>query len=252
MQTNAAERLIVALDAPPYNLQEPDRLIETADAFRLVEELGEEVCFYKIGWPLYMAAQSEGKPILKAFRERKKRIFLDLKFSDIPETVKRLVSVAVKESVEFLTLNAPLDSIQAAATARGASSLKILVVTLLTSQGKEDLEQMGLKTSVEEFVLARAQRAREIGHADGVIASGKEAAAIREKMGKDFLIVTPGIRLAGEAHQDHKRAVTPADGIRAGADYLVVGRPIAQALHPRDAALRILEEMQKAFDSLGT
>ena len=252
MQINAAERLIVALDTAAYNPQEPDRLIETADALRLVEELGEDVCFYKIGWPLYMAAQSEGKPILKSFTERKKRIFLDLKFGDIPETVKRLVAVAVRESVDFLTLNAPLDSIQAAVTARGESPLKILVVTLLTSQGKENLEQMGVKTSVEEFVLARAQQAREIGHADGVIASGKEAAAIRKKMGKDFLIVTPGIRPAGEGHQDHKRAVTPADAIRAGADYLVVGRPIAQAGAPRDAALRILEEMQKAFDSLRT
>ncbi|MBI3895443.1 MAG: orotidine-5'-phosphate decarboxylase [Acidobacteria bacterium] len=250
MQIKAAERLIVALDAPPYNPQEPDRLIETADALRLVEELGEDVHFYKIGWPLYMAAQSEGVPILRAFRERKKKIFLDLKFGDIPETVKLLVAVAASESVDFLTLNAPLNSIQAGVEAKGGSPLKILVVTLLTSQGKGDLEQMGINMSVEEFVLARAQQARQIGHADGVIASGQEAAAIREKMGKDFLIVTPGIRPAGEGHHDHKRTVTPAEAIRAGADYLVVGRPVVQAPHPREATLRILEQMQNAFDSL--
>jgi len=248
MKIQASERLIVALDAPPADPKNPYRLLETAEAFRFVEELGDAVQFYKIGWPLYMAAQSEGVPILKAFRERGKRIFLDLKFGDIPETVKRLVAVVVKEQVDFLTINAPLNSLQAAAAARGDSGLKLLLVTLLTSQGQDDLEQMGVKMSVDNFVLSKAQKAREIGRADGVISSGREASLIREHMGKDFLIITPGIRAAGEGVHDHKRAVTPASAVQAGADYLVVGRPITQAANARAATLGIIQEMQWAFD----
>lgn len=250
MSVNARKRLIVALDAPPRDPRQPDRMIETADACRFVEELGDAVSFYKIGWALYMAAP-EPLALIREWRQRGLRIFLDLKFGDIPETVRRLMRVAARESLEFVTLNAGPPSIRAAVEARGGAKPKILVVTLLTSEGQDDLDRMGYHKSVAEFVLEKAERARKEGHADGVIASGKEAAAIRERTGKDFLIVTPGIRPAGEGPHDHKRAATPAEAIRAGADYLVVGRPITQAPNPRDAALRIIEEMQRAFDSLG-
>ena len=251
MTINARERLIVALDAPPYDPKQPDQMIEPADAFRFVEELGDAVSFYKFGWALYMAAP-EPLVLIRAFKRRGLRVFLDLKFGDIPETVRRLMLVAARESVDFVTLNAAPEALRAAAEARGGSEPKILVVTLFTSEGQDDLQRMGDTKSVEEFVLEKAERARKDGHADGVIASGREAAPIRERMGKDFLIVTPGIRPSGESHHDHKRATTPAEAIRGGANYLVVGRPITQAPNPRGAALKIIEEMQEAFDSLRT
>ncbi|MBI2822362.1 MAG: orotidine 5'-phosphate decarboxylase [Acidobacteria bacterium] len=147
-------------------------------------------------------------------------------------------------------MSATIDALRAAVEARGNASLKILAVTLLTSQDKNDLEEMGITMTVEEYVLFKTRKAEEEGHADGVIASGREAAAIRERLGKKFLIVTPGIRPAGTACHDHKRATTPAEAIRGGADYLVVGRPITRDQNPLDATNRILDEMQKAFDSL--
>ena len=129
------------------------------------------------------------------------------------------------------------------------SDLKILAVTVLTSWDAGDLQEMGIHLSVEELVLHRARKALAAG-AHGVIASGQEAGALREKLGKDFLIVTPGIRPPGASADEQKRAVIPAEAIHAGADYLVVGRPITRTPNPKDAALRIVEEMQKAFDSL--
>lgn len=250
MSIDARERLIIALDAPPLVSANPNGLIEMNDAQWFLDNLPGVVSFVKIGWPLYMAAHQGHAALIKLFRSRDIRVFLDLKFGDIPETVKRLVLVAVQDDVEFITVNTTIDAVQAAVKARGQEKLKILTVTLLTSQDKADLEQMGNPMTVEEYVLSKTQRARDEGHVDGVIASGKEAAAIRERMGKGFLIVTPGIRPQGAAHQDHKRATTPTEAIRAGADYLVVGRPITRAPSPRDAALKIIEEMQKAFDSL--
>ena len=122
-----------------------------------------------------------------------------------------------------------------------------LPVTLLTSLNEEDLKEQGINVSVEEFVVKKAIKAKQVG-CDGIIASGREVELIRRAVGDDFLIITPGIRPAGEATQDHKRAVTPRDSILAGADYLVVGRPITQASSPRDAAESIIGEMQAAFD----
>ena len=246
MRIEARHRLIVALDVPPYDPKDPSRLIETSDARQIVDQLEGIVSFVKIGWPLYMAGHQE---LVKEFLKLEKKVFLDLKFGDIAETVKRLVLVAARDGVSFLTLNTSFDGVRAAVRARGQSDLKILAVTLLTSLDERDLREMSFQKSVREFVLEKAQQARDVGGADGVIASGKEVAAIRERLGDDFLIVTPGIRLGGAAPQDHKRAVTPTEAIHAGADYLVVGRPITQARNPRDAAMKIVEEMQKAFDS---
>jgi orotidine-5'-phosphate decarboxylase len=241
---NARERLIVALDFP-HDPRLPDRLIEPDDARRLIEELDGIVSFFKIGWPLYMAG---GQALIKEFLGKGKRVFLDLKFGDIPETVKRLVLVAVNEGVSFITLNTTFEAARAAVEARGASDLKILMVTVLTSLDEADLGEMGFKTSVEEYVLYKSGRAREAG-CDGVIASGREVRTLRKALGEDFLIVTPGIRPAGAGRQDHKRAVTPSESILAGADYLVLGRPVTTAATPRQAAISILEEMQNAFDA---
>lgn len=240
----ASERLILALDVPPGR---PDGLIEREDARRLVQELDGIISFVKIGWPLYMAG---GYDLIPEFIEAGKRVFLDLKFGDIPETVKRLVLAAKERDVSFLTVHSSFRAVEAAVEARGQSDLKILMVTVLTSLSDADLMEMGINSTVENLVLRKALKASEI--CDGVIASGKEAASIRAKVQKDFLIVIPGIRPAGVGHGDHKRAVTPTEAIRAGADYLVVGRPITQALKPQEAANKIITEMQKAFDSLTT
>jgi len=244
VKVNASERLIVALDVP-HDPQNPSRLIEPEDASYLVEQLGGIVSVFKIGWPLYMAG---GQALPKEFVERGRKVFLDLKFGDIAETVKRLVLVAVKDCVSFLTVNTTIDAVRAALEARGGSDLKILTVTLLTSLDETDLREMGFAASVNDFVLLKTVRALEAG-CDGVIASGMDVPAIRERVGEKFLIVTPGIRPLGMARDDHKRVATPTEAIKAGADYLVVGRPITRARDPRQAAPKILEEMQRAFDS---
>jgi orotidine-5'-phosphate decarboxylase len=221
-------------------------LIEADDARKLVDTLDGIVSFVKIGWPLYMAG---GHGLIKEFLRRGKRVFLDLKFGDIAETVKRLVSVAVGEGVSFITVNTSFGAVRAAVGARGGSDLKILTVTMLTSWDETDLEDMGFNLSTGEYVSYKTKQAIKAG-CDGVIASGREAAAVRGMAPGGFLIVTPGIRPAGADCNDHKRPSTPTAAVLAGSDYLVVGRPITTATDPRRAANAVLEEMQKAFDSL--
>lgn len=242
MHIKASERLILALDVP---LGRPHGLIELSDARALVEQLDGVVSFFKIGWPLYMAG---GQALIPELVNKGKRVFLDLKFGDIPETIKRLVLVARDHGVSFITVNTSFDAVRAAVAVRGESDLKILTVTVLTSLADADLREMGVDTDVETLALYKAKKASEF--CDGVIASGKEAALIRQNVRKDFLIVTPGIRPVGRAHDDHKRATTPTEAISAGADYLVVGRPITQVENPRNAAAKIITEMQDAFDAL--
>ncbi len=241
---DAKERLILALDVPndPTN---PDRLIETDDARRLVDELHDLVSFVKIGWPLYLAG---GHGLIREFLGQGKRVFLDLKFGDIAETVKRLILVAVNEGVSFITINTSFGAARAAVQVCGDSKLKILMVTMLTSWDESDLKEMGFNASADEFVNFKAAGAIRAG-CDGVIASGREAAAIRRLAPENFLIVTPGIRPPEAEPNDHKRASSPAASILAGSDYLVVGRPITTAPKPRSAAQAILDEMQQAFDS---
>ncbi len=242
MPVKANERLILALDVPA---RRPQGLIELDDARTFVRELDGIVSFFKIGWPLYMAG---GQELIPELVRQGKRVFLDLKFGDIPETIKRLVLVAKNHGVSFITVNTSFDAVRAAVEVRGQSELKILTVTVLTSLSDADLREMGVNADVENLALYKAKKASEI--CDGVIASGKEAALIRQNVPKDFLIVTPGIRPIGREHDDHKRATTPTEAISAGADYLVVGRPITQAENPRNAAINIIEEMQNAFNAL--
>lgn len=238
--------MILALDFPADPLDQ-ERLIEPIDAYNLIEQLNDLVDVVKVGWPLYMAGRRED--LIAELRKRGKRVFLDLKFGDISETVKRLVAVALREKVSFITVNTSIQAVKAAVEARGDSDLKVLTVTMLTSLDKGDLEDLGLESTVDQFVLHKTRQALG-AKCDGVVASGREAAAIRREVaGKDFLIVTPGVRPAGAGLDDHKRAVTPTAAIQAGADYLVVGRPITKASSPVDATKRILEEMQRAFDA---
>jgi orotidine-5'-phosphate decarboxylase len=239
---NAAARLILALDIPHGS----DRPIEVGDAQRLVDLLGERVSFYKVGWPLYLAPGGHAFPAWLIAQG--KRVFLDLKYGDIPHTVRKLVSVLAPSGIEFLTLHGATAAVRQAAEARDAArptTLKLLRVTLLTSMDASDLEEMGFALPVPEYVARMARSAKAAG-ADGVVCSGAEAAGVRAVVGPDTIIVTPGIRPAGEGADDHKRLATARDAIRAGADYLVVGRPVLRADDPRDAVARLVEEIESA------
>jgi orotidine-5'-phosphate decarboxylase len=233
---DARDRLILALDVP-----------SAAEADRLIETVGSQVTFVKVGLELYTAA---GPEMVGRLISRGKRVFLDLKFLDIDETVRRATERVVGMGVELLTVHANRKALAAAVKGRGASSLKILAVTVLTNFDNHDLKEMGIQCTVQELVTARALLASEIG-CDGVVASGEEAGALRPKVGPRFLIVTPGVRPIGKGVDDHARAATPTQAIAAGADYLVIGRPIKAADDPAAAAAAILAEMQAAFDARG-
>lgn len=228
------DRLIVALDVPTVE-----------DARGLVGSLGDAVTFYKIGMQLQFAPG--GMAYAGELIGAGKRVFLDAKLYDIGETIRLAVENIARMGVDFLTIHANAPTLRAASEGRGSSSLRILAVTVLTSMGKEDLADLGFSDlSVEELVLRRARQTREAG-IDGVIASAAEAAPIRRAIGGDLLIVTPGIRRHSDAMGDQKRAMSPADAIRAGADHLVVGRPISRAADPRREAEAIQDEIAAAL-----
>lgn len=235
---DARDRLILALDVP-----------SVAEADRLMGRVGDGVRFVKIGLELYAAA---GPDVVRLARASGKRVFLDLKFLDIEETVRRATARVAEMGVEFLTVHANRKALRAAVEGRGEfrgeNSLKLLAVTVLTNFDAHDLRDMGVQLSVADLVVARAKLAAEVG-CDGVVASGEEPAAIRRNVGDGFLIVTPGIRPAGKGIDDHARPTTPTQAIKAGADYLVVGRPIRDAADPKAAAETIVAEMQAAFDA---
>lgn len=234
-----AERLIVALDVPTVD-----------EALRAVKDL-DNVSFFKVGLQLFMAG---GLPtLLQSLRG--KRVFVDLKVpGDISNTIGAVIDLCVAHDVTFLTLSEsmPPAAIRAAAAARHArgSSLKLLTVPFLSSLDADDLlEAMGTADSLETHVLKRAKRAIDAG-CDGVIASGAAIQWCRAAFPHPTLIVSPGIRPAGAATDDHKRHTTPGDAIRLGADYLVVGRPILRASDPRGAADRVIREIDAALPSL--
>jgi len=232
----ARDRLILALDVP-----------SSVEADRLLDHVHDQIGFVKIGLELYTAA---GPDMVKRVIDRGKRVFLDLKFLDIEETVRRATTRVAAMGVEFLTVHANRKALAAAVQGRGNSSLKLLAVTVLTNFDSQDLRDMGIQHSVQELVSARALLASEVG-CDGVVASGEEAGVLRPKVGPRFLIVTPGVRPAGKGVDDHARVTTPTQTIAAGADYLVIGRPIRDAADPAAAAAAILSEMQAAFDTRG-
>jgi len=225
------ERLIVALDLP-----------SVAEAEALVVRLGETVSFYKIGYQLAFAG---GIDFARVLASAGKQIFLDLKLHDIGNTVARGVESVARLGASFVTVHAYPQTMHAAVDARAGSGLRLLAVTVLTSYDDADLAAAGYDFTVAELAAERAAQARDIG-IDGLVCSGEEAAALRAIVGRRMVLVTPGIRPAGAEAGDQKRIMTPAAAIAAGADHLVVGRPIAAAADPKAAAEAIVAEIKNA------
>ena len=225
-RVKASERLIVALDLPTVE-----------EAKELVLSLSGVVSFFKIGLELQFDA---GRPFIEWLRKRECRVFLDLKFFDIEETVRRAVAQVASIGADFLTVHGGDQAIlKAAVDGRWKSALKILAVTVLTSMDSEN---------IKDLVCNRAKMAKEIG-CDGIVTSGMEVRLIREQVTAPLLVVVPGIRPKESETHDQKRTVTPTHAISAGADYLVVGRPIRDAQDKKAAAKAILAEMQTALDT---
>jgi orotidine-5'-phosphate decarboxylase len=232
-----AERLIFALDVPARD-----------EALRLVRVLGDAVGFYKIGLELFVRPGCF--ELVDELLDMGKRVFADLKLLDVAETVGRAVRNLRGREGLFVTVHA--DAAALAAAVREKQGVRILAVTVLTNLDQRDLVEQGYPATIEvgELVLSRARRALELG-CDGVIASGREAARLREELGGELLIVTPGIRLAADRRvpgDDQKRVMSPREAFLAGADYIVVGRPIRDAAEgPRAAAERIQAEIAALF-----
>jgi orotidine-5'-phosphate decarboxylase len=230
VEANFDDRLIVALDVP--TAQEARALITT---------LGDAVSFYKVGHELLFAG---GLDLARALKAEGKRVFLDMKLLDIGATMERSVANAALMGVDFLTIHGhDTKTIAAAVAGRGTSPLKLLAVTVLTNLSAADVAEQGIAMSPAELVAHRARLAQTAG-CDGVIASGQEAASIRALSGPAFFIVTPGIRPAGSANGDQTRVMTPDLAIKAGANHIVVGRPITQSADPRAAARAIVAALQ--------
>jgi orotidine-5'-phosphate decarboxylase len=228
---DARERLIVALDLPSVKVAES-----------MVSRLGESVLFYKIGYQLAFAG---GLPFAAGLIAAGKQVFLDLKLHDIGNTVTKGVESVAQLGATFLTVHAYPQTMKAAVEGKRGSTLRILAVTVLTSYDDADLAAAGYDMSVPELAAARAQQARDIG-IDGLVCSAAEAARLRDIAGPGMVLVTPGIRPAGSASGDQKRIMTPARAIEAGADYLVVGRPVVEAPDPKKAADAIVGEIEQA------
>ncbi|HPG89323.1 MAG TPA: orotidine-5'-phosphate decarboxylase [Hyphomicrobium sp.] len=232
MTKTATDKLIVALDFPAYD-----------DARHLVDNLGDTVNFYKVGLELLF---NEGLALASEMQNDGKRVFLDMKFLDISNTVEKAVASVANLGFDFLTIHGTdTKTIKAAVKGRGNAPLKLLAVTVLTSLDQNDLADQGIMMTPQELVLKRARLAHDAG-IDGVIASGQEAAGIRAATSSKFLIITPGIRLPGGDAGDQKRITTPEDALRAGANHLVVGRPITAARDPKRAAESVLEHIARA------
>ena len=230
MKISNNERLIVALDVPT-----------ASEAKALVEVLGDSVVFYKIGLELFMSG--EYFELLDYLNSVNKKIFVDLKFFDVPATVGRAVAQLNGKGVTFATIHGNDSIMRAAATNKG--DVKILAVTVLTSLDRGDLDDLGFDCDVNDLVVSRAKRAVEIG-CDGVVASGQEASTMRAKLGNSFMVITPGIRPI-DNDDDQKRVVTATQAFENGADYIVVGRPIRDAENPKEAALALQAEIDAVF-----
>ena len=225
---NARDRLILALDTA-----------SVAAAERLVDRLGDTVGFYKIGYHLAFAG---GLSFAEALVRSGRQVFLDLKLHDIGNTVARGIESVARTGATFVTVHAYPQTMKAAVEARGDAGLRILAVTVLTSYDDADLAAAGYDFTVEELVAERAAQARDIG-IDGLVCAAAEAAGLRSAVGAGMVLVTPGIRPEGADPGDQKRVVTPARAIAAGADYLVVGRPIIEAPDPVAAAAAIVAQI---------
>lgn len=225
------DRIITALDLPS---------VEEAET--VVARIGDAGGFYKIGYQLFPLG---GYDLARRLVARDKRVFIDAKLLDIGSTVEKGVRSLTKIGADFLTVHADRDAIAGAVEGRGDSKLRILAVTVLTSWDEETLAAHGMSEPVAALVLRRARMALDAG-ADGLIASARELALLRREFGPSPLIVTPGIRPLGAAANDQKRVVTPAEALRAGADHLVIGRPITGADDPASALAAIRQELVEA------
>jgi orotidine-5'-phosphate decarboxylase len=226
------DRLIVALDLPG---------VEPAEA--MIKRIGDSVTFYKIGYQLGFAG---GLSLVRKLTDAGKKVFIDVKLHDIGNTVARGVESLSSLGATFLTVHAYPQTMQAAVEARGDSGPKILAVTVLTSYNEADVEAAGYRHTVADLVATRARQAKALG-VDGIVCSPEEVAALRAIVGSEMSLVTPGIRPAGSSSGDQKRIMTPARAIAAGADYLVVGRPVTEAADPKAAAESIQAEIAQAL-----
>lgn len=226
------DRLLLALDMPS---------VKTAEA--LVATLGDAVTFYKIGYELGFAG---GLGFARELIASGKQVFIDFKLHDIGNTVAKGVASVAEMGASFLTVHAYPQTMRAAVEGKGASPLRILAVTVLTSYDEADLAAAGYAAGVEATVRRRVEQARDIG-IDGIVCAPTDAGMVRQVLGADRAIVTPGVRPAGAAAGDQKRIATPAEAIRAGADHLVVGRPIVAAPDPAEAARAIQAEIAAAL-----
>jgi orotidine-5'-phosphate decarboxylase len=229
---DSKDRLIVSLDLPA---------LEPAEA--LIARLGDSVTFYKVGYQLVYAG---GLSLVQKLRAAGKKVFIDVKLHDIGNTVKSGVESLSAQGATFMTVHAYPQTMKAAVEGRGNSGIRVLAVTVLTSYDQADMEAAGYRHSIADLVAIRARQAREIG-VDGLVCSPEEVAAVRAIVGDAMALVTPGIRPAGSATGDQKRIMTPARAIAAGADYLVVGRPIVEASDPKAAADAIQAEIAQAL-----
>lgn len=238
---DARDRLITALDFPTFGR-----------AKALVEELGDAVTFYKVGMELFYGA---GPDIIRYLKDKDKKVFLDLKLQDIPNTVAHSLAVLTRLGADIMNVHAVggpkmmaegMKAVKEAAAELGRPAPKLIAVTVLTSMDEAQWKPLNYAKPIGEEVLDLAALTKESG-LDGVVASPREAAGIREKCGKDFLIVTPGVRPAWAATNDQSRIATPAAAIGNGSTHLVVGRPITQAENKQEAVRKILEEMEGAF-----
>ncbi|MFD1744697.1 orotidine-5'-phosphate decarboxylase [Rhizobium helianthi] len=232
MSAAARERLIVGLDVPTI-----------AEAEALVAKLSDTVSFYKIG---YQLAFIGGLELARDLLRDGKSVFLDMKLLDIDNTVAHGVENVAKMGVNMLTLHAYPKAMRAAVDAARGSNLCLLGVTVLTSMDDADLKEAGYDTDPRSLVIRRAEQARTAGMG-GIVCSAEESAAVRQIIGPNMALVTPGIRPAGSDAGDQKRVVTPGDAIRNGSSHLVVGRPVVKATDPVAAAKAILNEMSLAL-----
>jgi len=234
----ADNRLIVALDFHKFD-----------DVEKLVDTLGDSVSYYKVGMELFY---SEGTKVISYLKEKGKNIFLDLKLHDIPNTVAQGLCSLMVQGADIINVHASggytmmktaADKLHKAAEEAGVPCPKIIAVTILTSISEADWQGLGMQCSIREQVVRLAKLTKEAG-LDGVVASPQEAAAIREACGKDFMIVTPGVRPAGASIDDQSRIATPAAALKNGATHLVIGRPIRASEDPKKAVEAIIKEME--------
>ena len=228
------ERIIVALDYP-----------DEEQAKELVRRLGEHVRFYKVGLEIFMSG--DGHALLRwLLDERQCRVFVDLKFFDVPNTVGAAVARLAGSGAEFITVHGN-DAMLRAAVSNKGERLKVLAVTALSSLDQGDLSDLGFQCDFERLALSRARRAVDLG-CDGVIASGRELTALRSACGRNLLIITPGVRPSSyQMQDDQKRTVSPEEAFRDGADYIVVGRPISRADNPEHVVRSIQNEVKKGL-----